>query len=107
MLNNVVNSFWINDFIDFFDVIFGGDVLEVGLDDDADIDIVLDVDNDDILSYWYFSLVDLKVWSISTLSLASKQCLGELWDNRKNQNPKEVKLRHNNFPDLKLKLSQD
>ena len=72
-------------------------------------------------------MVDLKVWSISTLSLASKQCLGELClgnvkfqfecqntpyiilaeKNRKNQNPKEVKLRHNNFPDLKLKLSQD
>ena len=79
MTASLILFFLVNNFIDYFDVIFfGGDVLEVGFDDDADIDIVVDVDNDYIFNFWDFSLVDLKVWSVSTLSLASKQWLGEL-----------------------------
>ena len=80
MLNDVVNFFELMILLIILMFFFGGDVLEVGFDDDADIDIVVDVDNNNIFNYWYFSLVDLKVWSISTLSLASKQCLGELWE---------------------------
>ena len=51
MLNDVVNFFELMILLIILMFFFGGDVLEVGFDDDADIDIVLDVDNNNILNY--------------------------------------------------------